>query len=210
MTFAEKLQILRKSHGWSQEELAAQILISRQAVSKWESGAAIPDTENVLTLADLFGVSTDYLLRDNCESDADTPAVRRKEAECEQARNRAAGWFVCVGIQFFGLIMNLYGSWVAQMPPFILLGVTAQLSGIISMELVFHVYKGLPDTEDIRRKFYRISIWAFSWFPCQTVSSVLFRMGMKPFSTLRLFFLSHALYLLVSLVVTWFLRPRKG
>ena len=62
MTFGEKLQALRKARGWSQEELATQINVSRQALSKWESGASVPDTENVVALSRLFGVSTDYLL----------------------------------------------------------------------------------------------------------------------------------------------------
>lgn len=62
MTFGEKLQALRKARGWSQEELATQINVSRQALSKWESGASVPDTENVITLSRLFGVTTDYLL----------------------------------------------------------------------------------------------------------------------------------------------------
>ena len=62
MTFGEKLQALRKARGWSQEELAQQINVSRQALSKWESGASVPDTENVVALSRLFGVSTDYLL----------------------------------------------------------------------------------------------------------------------------------------------------
>ena len=62
MRFGEKLQALRKARGWSQEELARQINVSRQALSKWESGAAVPDTENVVALSRLFGVTTDYLL----------------------------------------------------------------------------------------------------------------------------------------------------
>ena len=68
MEFGEKLQMLRKARGWSQEELAQQINVSRQALSKWESGASIADTENVIALSRLFGVSTDYLLL--CESEA--------------------------------------------------------------------------------------------------------------------------------------------
>ena len=65
MTFGEKLQLLRKEKGWTQEQLAAQIPITRQALSKWEIGAAMPDTENVVRLSELFGVSTDYLLFDS-------------------------------------------------------------------------------------------------------------------------------------------------
>ena len=65
MSFGEKLQKLRRNRGWTQEELAGKIGISRQALSKWEQGTAVPDTENVLRLSALFQVSTDYLLKDN-------------------------------------------------------------------------------------------------------------------------------------------------
>ncbi len=67
MILAEKIMILRKKCGWSQEELAEQLGISRQSVSKWESGASIPDLDKVIKLSALFGVSTDYLLKDELE-----------------------------------------------------------------------------------------------------------------------------------------------
>ncbi len=67
MILSEKITLLRKQNGWSQEELAEQLGVSRQAVSKWESGASIPDIERVLRLGDLFGVTTDYLLKDEQE-----------------------------------------------------------------------------------------------------------------------------------------------
>jgi len=60
----EKIHKLRKEKGMTQEELAAQITVSRQAISKWELGEAMPDTENVVQLSRLFNVSTDYLLLD--------------------------------------------------------------------------------------------------------------------------------------------------
>lgn len=64
MILADKIINLRKKNGWSQEELAAQLGVSRQAVSKWESMSSIPDLDKVIRLSELFGVSTDYLLRD--------------------------------------------------------------------------------------------------------------------------------------------------
>ena len=64
MTFGEKLQQLRKDRGWSQERLAEEIPISRQAVSKWESGASDPSTTNLIALAKLFGVAPEDLLRE--------------------------------------------------------------------------------------------------------------------------------------------------
>lgn len=64
MILAEKIVALRKRMGWSQEELAEKLDISRQSVSKWEVGATIPDLDKILKLSELFGVSTDYLLKD--------------------------------------------------------------------------------------------------------------------------------------------------
>ena len=77
MTLGEKLQKLRKARGWTQEELSEKVGVSRQSLSKWESDGALPDTANIILLADLFGVTTDYLLR---EAEAVTPATSFKEA----------------------------------------------------------------------------------------------------------------------------------
>jgi transcriptional regulator with XRE-family HTH domain len=67
MTLGEKIFELRKSKGWSQEELASKISVSRQSISKWESNTAMPDINRIVELAVLFGVSTDYLLKDDQE-----------------------------------------------------------------------------------------------------------------------------------------------
>ncbi len=67
MIFADKLIQLRKKAGWSQEELAEQMNVTRQSVSKWEGAQSIPDLEKMLRLSKLFGVSTDYLLKDEIE-----------------------------------------------------------------------------------------------------------------------------------------------
>ena len=69
MILADKIIRLRKKNGWSQEELADKMNVSRQAVSKWESTQSIPDLEKILQLGTLFGVTTDYLLKDDIEDE---------------------------------------------------------------------------------------------------------------------------------------------
>lgn len=69
MILAEKIISLRKKNEWSQEELAEQLGISRQSVSKWESGASIPDLDKIIRMSELFDVSTDYLLKDMLEEE---------------------------------------------------------------------------------------------------------------------------------------------
>ena len=62
MILADKIMELRKRAGWSQEQLAERLGVSRQSVSKWESAQSIPDMSKILQLSGLFGVSTDYLV----------------------------------------------------------------------------------------------------------------------------------------------------
>ncbi len=80
MLLGEKIHWLRKQKGLSQEELAAQITVSRQAVSKWELCESMPDVENIVQLSRLFCVSIDYLLNDELEAEA-APATARGGSE---------------------------------------------------------------------------------------------------------------------------------
>ena len=67
MILADKIIENRKKNGWSQEELANRLGVSRQSVSKWESAQAVPDLKKILQLAEVFGVTTDYLIKDEIE-----------------------------------------------------------------------------------------------------------------------------------------------
>jgi len=76
MKISEKITHLRKLNGLSQEDLAEKLEVSRQAISRWEMGTAKPDANNILQLSTLFGVTTDYLLHDEYESDNDLPKIK--------------------------------------------------------------------------------------------------------------------------------------
>lgn len=124
MTFGEKLQLLRKTKGWTQEELAQKITVSRQALSKWELGAAIPDTENVLQLSRLFCVSTDYLLNDQYDSDRDLPAVHSSNQTISAAyQNKiriilgaCASGFAALGLLILGILSSVFPAVYAVAP----------------------------------------------------------------------------------------------
>lgn len=112
MNFPEKLQKLRKERGWSQEELANRITVSRQAVSKWELGTAVPDTDNIVQLSELFGVTTDYLIKDGLDSDEDIPAVARtaeKVKNAEQSRQLLIAGIITLvlGVIIVGVLLTL-------------------------------------------------------------------------------------------------------
>lgn len=102
MKLSEKILHLRKQHGLSQEDLAEKLNVSRQAVSRWEVGSAQPDASNVLQLSQLFGVTADYLLNDNYESDQDVPAVKNTESAARNTINK----IVALCVSAFGLLGN--------------------------------------------------------------------------------------------------------
>lgn len=89
MILADKIINLRKKNGWSQEELAEKLNVTRQSVSKWEGAQSVPDLERILQMSRIFGVSTDYLLRDEIEDvevaevieEAETVAVHKVSME---------------------------------------------------------------------------------------------------------------------------------
>lgn len=85
MILADKIITLRKKAGWSQEELAQKLDVSRQSVSKWEGAQSVPDIEKILQISKLFGVTTDYLLKDEMGepeyAESELTALRRVTLE---------------------------------------------------------------------------------------------------------------------------------
>ena len=84
MKLQDKIIMLRKKQGWSQEDFADKLGVSRQAVSRWENGSALPDAQNILQISRLFQVTADYLLNDDFESDADIPIVQEVNQKCDE------------------------------------------------------------------------------------------------------------------------------
>ena len=87
----DKIALLRRRFGWTQEDLAAQLEVSRQSVSKWESGASQPELDKVLAMSRLFGVSTDYLLKEELDDLGPAPAAPEVDADAF-ARAEAEGF----------------------------------------------------------------------------------------------------------------------
>ena len=95
MIFADKLMDLRKKNGWSQEDLAEKLEVSRQSISKWESAQSMPDMNRILKMSELFGVTTDYLLKDEMEPErlpgeriaGPDPDVTLRQVSMEEAQD---------------------------------------------------------------------------------------------------------------------------
>ena len=90
MTFSEKISALRKQKGWSQEELAEKLMVTRQAVSKWESAQSMPDLDKLVQLSEALGVSTDYLLKDEQAQSAPVPATAEQTVKPRQVTQEEA------------------------------------------------------------------------------------------------------------------------
>lgn len=94
MTFSEKISALRKQKGWSQEELAEKLMVTRQAVSKWESAQSMPDLDKLVQLSEALGVSTDYLLKDEQAQSAPVPATAEQTVKPRRVTQEEAKRFL--------------------------------------------------------------------------------------------------------------------
>ena len=102
MTFGEKIQKLRKEAGLSQEELACQLGVSRQAVSKWERDSGYPETEKIIHMSRLFNVTLDYLLNEeNSRRDKDSaPSRAEEEKGFYVSLETARGFLACQKVRY--------------------------------------------------------------------------------------------------------------
>ena len=142
MILADKIIRLRKKNGWSQEELADKMNVSRQAVSKWESAQTIPDLEKILQLGALFGVTTDYLLKDEIEeeefsnedsSDTTVKKISIEEANTYLEQRKRASWrialatFLCILSPIALIVLSM----LSELPNPIMTETTVGVVGLI-------------------------------------------------------------------------------
>lgn len=134
MILADKITKLRKQAGWSQEDLAMKLDVSRQSVSKWESASSIPDLNRIISLAEIFGVTTDYLLKDEVE-DIETTGVDKepgvRKISLEEATRYVEVKLAAARITARGVFMIICGI----MPLMILLALATQDGFPIGSEL---------------------------------------------------------------------------
>lgn len=109
MSFGDNLQYLRKSEGITQEELAEQLQVSRQTISKWESGGTYPEMEKLLQVCSMFGCSMDALVRGNVEQNLAEDSVGYDRQHNAYAKGISSGVFlVLFGISFMQMLMGLH------------------------------------------------------------------------------------------------------
>lgn len=139
MILADKIIEERKRNGWSQEELAEQLGVSRQAVSKWESAGSVPDLQKVIQLAELFGVSTDYLLKDELLPSAEALPLHAASQQSSPIRVvdlEEANDFLNMKKETAPAIAN--GTALCILSPIVVI-----ILGALSKESRFHITEGL-------------------------------------------------------------------
>ena len=139
MKLPDKIIKLRKAHGWSQEDLAEKLNVSRQAISRWENGTALPDAQNVLQISKLFGVTTDYLLNDDYESDRDIPAVQTATKENEELFLKKKRQHLIAAICFTVASLCWLISWLISIvtyQDYLQLGISSACLGLCAVNAV--------------------------------------------------------------------------
>lgn len=183
MKLPDKIVGLRKSNGMSQENLAEKLDVSRQAISRWESGAAMPDANNILQLSKLFDVTTDYLLNDDYQSDNDLPKVKEVQND-----NLGQIMIYLVTLEVMILLMQFMTMFILQNVFFAFLSFLPFVAAIGGFEYAYQkkVSSATEKTKNFRRKFYKISAWLGLYFPIRFVISMLAKLYPRPYSVLLL------------------------
>ena len=133
MIFADKIIEERKKNGWSQEELASKLGVSRQAVSKWESAGSIPDLKRILQMSELFGVTTDYLLKDEIEEE---PLNEYTETNTIKVSMEEANQYLDMKSKGSRIVANATSLCILSSVPLIVLGTMTDDHILIGFSLV--------------------------------------------------------------------------
>lgn len=200
MTLADRIQHLRKAKGISQEELADQIGVSRQAVSKWESGQSSPDLEKIILLSEFFDVATDYLLKGMEPLPKENPKSKDKPD---------ANLFSMVGtaLNFMGVIVAAMVWHEEQVA-------TATAIGLIFLVIGCMVYGiGMILSDDVtkpraKQRFLFINIWTVTFIPLSVACNMLLGIGLIAPYPLMVnppigFAAFWVVYLAISIFVDW-------
>lgn len=134
MILADKIIEERKKNGWSQEELASKLGVSRQAVSKWESSGSIPDLQRILQMSELFGVTTDYLLKDEIEEERLNEYVETKTIKVSMEE---ANQYLDMKSRGSRIVANATSLCILSPVPLIVLGTMTEDHTLVGFSLVF-------------------------------------------------------------------------
>jgi transcriptional regulator with XRE-family HTH domain len=204
MNIGEKIQQLRKANNLSQEQLAVQLEVSRQAVSKWELNESTPDTDKIILISRIFSVSTDYLLLENQEV---TDVIESEGNLSNDLQRSKSMTIAALFISFLGLIISFYSESFYIEIGFIL-GMSIQVGAIVFFEVMIQniessiYHKG-------KKRFYLMNVWLFMPFPTLLFSSSTLRGNeiIWRYGTIALYFI---LSMIISVAITKLYRVQRS
>ena len=206
MKLSDKIVGLRKSRGMSQEELAEKLNVSRQAVSRWEMGTAMPDATNILQLSKLFNVTTDYLLNDEYQSDNDLPKV--KEIKTDGVHQIM---IFLVTLEVMVLILQFMTVIILQNVFFGVLSFIPFVAMVGGFEYAYQKKTSERNerTTQFRKRFYKISAWLGTYFPVRLVIMALTHFFPRQINSLVLECVIVAVYLMTVMLITLEIEKRN-
>lgn len=181
MAISDRILELRKIKGISQEELAENIGVSRQAVSKWESEQSVPDLEKIISLSNYFNVTTDYLLK-GIESSNQINGI---ESNNQTIRKNNIYIFnvVATTLTILGLILSTF-IWTATQE---VGGIIGGLIFIVLGIMVFAIGIYQSDGKEkiiAKSKFWKINVWTITFIPLALIYNILISGMLSPYPLL--------------------------
>ena len=198
MKLSDKIIGLRKSNRMSQEDLAEKLDVSRQAISRWESGTAMPDANNILQLSKLFGVTTDYLLNDDYQSDNDLPKVKEVQND-----NLGQIMVYLVTLEVMVLLIQFMTTVILQNAFFGFLSFLPFVAAIGGFEYAYQkkASSATEKTKNFRKRFYKISAWLGLYFPIRFIVRAAATLYPRPYYSLILEVIILAIYIAAATCV---------
>lgn len=200
MNIGERILQLRKEKNLSQEQLSEKLEISRQSISKWESGQSIPEADKIIQLSEIFNVTTDYLLKGK-EVKKDNPAVT-VEKSLPVVHGSSFYAILSTSINIVGLVLmiTLWKAWRTELP--VGIGLMIQIVGITVFEMASYWNKSVIGSGygTAHLKYYSLNNWILLFMPVCYITTSSFKSQM-PFTI----FLLPLRFLLRSFGIPYFI-----
>ena len=198
MKLGDKILMLRKKEGMSQEQLAEKLNVSRQAVSRWESGSALPDASNIRQLSKVFAVSADYLLND----DMDEYEIPKPQPDVQTVNKNDMGRILIylITLEVMVLLIQFMSVVILQNAVFAFLSFIPFIAAIGGFEYAHYKNRANATVQsmEFRRRFYKISAWLGLYFPVRFLMNVASTFYPRPYSSILFEVMVLVVYIFTS------------
>lgn len=203
MSFGEKLQNLRKAKGLSQYQLAMQLNVSRQTISKWELGASLPDVENIIEISRFFDTSIDYLLRDDFQEGNEK--IENKSKKSTAVLSSTVLLMMSTAFMIVGLLISFSTWYDHQTSEAIVSGMIIQIVGAI----LYGIGKMLSKSTTILVSPL-LNVLLITLIPASVLSNLLVGQSLAPYPTEKNAVLVFTILILAVLGVSYGVIRRRN